>query len=298
MTDNKLNIMMKNYCDPNVKTFEFKLKQHRGIKAASAIAAAIALVTAVTLLAFNPFKWGESTLRYTVTEYSFREDKLRQLCESDVNVHNVENHNGGKEYEELFQNVGSGISGVVYADAEKVVFTTGRGVFVYDYQKEQMLLTFDLDTLGVPGFNQGDVASAIEVDNKGQYALLISSDNWSDSKPEYEYHKLDFASGEAVQIAQKEIPADFSPVLPEARRYFPKSDSDTAYDLPDSWPSSRMASYINENSEIIGFYTNIERDQDGRVTVGNMDLVIVQPDRSYTTQRVFAGLFPQFQRKV
>ena len=298
MTNEKLDRMMKNYVDRETQAFAYHEKKHRGIKAVSVIAAALVLIIALALvLSIIQFSENDkantdlTTKRYTVTAYSYREDKLLKLCNTDISDQNANKLT--QKNRELFERVGAGVCGVEYADENKVVFTTGKGVFVYDYHDEQILLTFDLDTIGVPGFNQGDIGSYIEIDNHGEYAILTSSDDRYDNEKR-EYHLLDFLSGESKRIDKKEIPDDFSPAMTEAYRYYPKSDADDTVDLPASWHSSHMASYIDENDRTVGFYTNIERDPDGKVIVGNMDLVIVQPDRSYRTQRVFASLYPEF----
>ena len=89
---------------------------------------------------------------------------------------------------------------------------------------------------------------------------------------------------------------DFSLFETEPNKYQPDSDSDKNFDLPYSWPGSITASYINSNGENITLYTNIERSSDNKVIVGNTDLVIVSPDRRYTTQKIFGCIFPEFDK--
>ena len=127
-------------------------------------------------------------------------------------------------------------------------------------------------------------------------ALLESSDNWFDIDSFVEYHIMDFVSGEVKKINQSEIPKDFSQFETEPMKYHPESDSDEGFDLPYSCPGSITASYINSNGENITFYTNIERSSDNKVIVGNTDLVIVSPDRRYTTQKIFGCIFPEFNK--
>ena len=164
-------------------------------------------------------------------------------------------------------------------------------MFIYNYKSNNMINNFDLDKIGIPGFNQGDKSSLIRVDKGGEYAVLESSDNWFDVDSFIEYHIINFKSGEVNKINQSEIPKDFSQFETEPMKYHPESDADERFDLPYSWPGEIMASYINSNGERISFYTNIERNSDNRVIIGNTDLVIVSPDRSYTTQRIFGCLF-------
>lgn len=231
------------------------------------------------------------------SRYSFDNHKLLMVCKMDISPNAKNNDNiNTDEYDinELRSQVGTGVFGVNYADDEKVVITTGKGVFIYNYKSNNMINNFDLDKIGIPGFNQGDKSSLIRVDKSGEYALLESSDNWFDVDSFIEYHIINFKSGEVNKINQSEIPKDFSQFETEPMKYHPESDADERFDLPYSWPGEIMASYINSNGERISFYTNIERNSDNRVIIGNTDLVIVSPDRSYTTQRIFGCLFSEF----
>ena len=231
------------------------------------------------------------------SRYSFDNHKLLMVCKMDISPNAKNNDNiNTDEYDinELRSQVGTGVFGVNYADDEKIVITTGKGVFIYNYKSNKMINNFDLDKIGIPGFNQGDKSSLIRVDKSGEYALLESSDNWFDVDSIIEYHIINFKSGEVNKINQSEIPKGFSQFETEPMKYHPESDADERFDLPYSWPGEIMASYINSNGERISFYTNIERNSDNRVIVGNTDLVIVSPDRSYTTQRIFGCLFSEF----
>ena len=94
----------------------------------------------------------------------------------------------------------------------------------------------------------------------------------------------------------EDIPDDFTAFETKAMSYCPKGDSDTDFNLPYAWCGDIMASYTNENKDEINFYTNIEPDENGSVIIGNTELVIVYPDNSFTTQRVFADIFPEFKK--
>ncbi len=50
MTDEKMDRMMKSYCNPQAEVFEYKPKKYRGLKAASVIAAALVLTVLGTLI--------------------------------------------------------------------------------------------------------------------------------------------------------------------------------------------------------------------------------------------------------
>ena len=221
------------------------------------------------------------------SRYSFDNHKLLMVCKMDISPNAKNNDNiNTDEYDinELRSQVGTGVFGVNYADDEKVVITTGKGVFIYNYKSNNM----------INNFNQGDKSSLFRVDKGGEYAVLESSDNWFDVDSIIEYHIINFKSGEVNKINQSEIPKDFSQFETEPMKYHPESDADERFDLPYSWPGEIMASYINSNGERISFYTNIERNSDNRVIIGNTDLVIVSPDRSYKTQRIFGCLFSEF----
>ncbi|MBQ9515842.1 MAG: hypothetical protein IJR57_07020 [Ruminococcus sp.] len=266
-----------------------------------AVAACLAFVMIVVAVAVGKgtdlFNQVSVSTNSQVARYSYDNKKLLMICRMDIspNANNNDNINT-EEYDinELRSQVGTGIFGVNYADDEKVVITTGKGVLVYNYKLNKMINTFDLDKIRIPGFNQGDKASYIRVDRSGEYAIIESSDNWGDIERVVEYHILFFKSGEVNKINKSEIPKDFSLFETEPIKYYPDSDSDKEFDLPYSWPGEITASYINSKGESITFYTNIERSSDNKVIVGNTDLVIVSPDKSYTTQRVFGCFFPEF----
>ena len=54
-------------------------------------------------------------------------------------------------------------------------------------------------------------------------------------------------------------------------------------------PNSQAVKYSYDN-------TNIERNSDNKVIVGNTDLVIVSPDSRYTTLKIFGCIFPEFNK--
>ena len=276
-----------------------RLKNKHILVAAACLAVLIIAVTVVVGNGTNLFNQVSVTSFGQSSLYSYDNNKLLMICRMDINPNTNNNDNiNTEEYDnnELRSQVGAGIFGVNFADDEKVVITTGKGVFVYNYKLNKMINTFDIDKLEVPGFNQGDKSSRIRVDKSGEYAILESSDNWFDIDSIVEYHYINFKSGEVKKINQSEIPKDFSLFETEPMKYHPDSDSDKEFDLPYSWPSEITASYINSNGESITFYTNIERSSDNKVIVGNTDLVIVSPDRRYTTQKIFGCIFPEFNK--
>ena len=291
------------YLTQRIKTMDTEQLKRSNNKHILAVAVCLAVVMIVVAVAVGKrtdlFSQISVSPNSQSVKYSYDNKKLLMLCRMDIspNANNNDNINT-EEYDnnELRSQVGAGIFGVNFADDEKVVITTGKGVFVYNYKLNKMINTFDIDKLEVPGFNQGDKSSRIRVDKSGEYAILESSDNWFDIDSIVEYHYINFESGEVKKINQSEIPKDFSLFETEPMKYHPDSDSDKEFDLPYSWPSEITASYINSNGESITFYTNIECCSDNKVIVGNTDLVIVSPDRSYTTQKIFGCIFPEFNK--
>lgn len=281
-------------------TVKAKRKKNRHLIPVAACLAVIIIVAAVVIGKGTGLFNQSNVIPFSQSSrYSYDNNKLLMICRMDISP-NANNNDiiNSDEYDinELRSQVGTGIFGVNYADDEKVVITTGKGLFVYNYQLDNMIISFDLDKIGTPGFNQGDRASSIRVDKGGEYAILESSNNRFDVDSIVEYHIIFFKSGEVNKIDQSEIPTDFSQFETEPMKYHPESDSDEMFDLPYSYPSEVTASYINSNGENTTFYTNIERSSDNRVIVGNTDLVIVSPDRSYTTHRIFGSLFSEFNK--
>ena len=284
----------------SMDTEHLKRSKNKHILAVAACLAVVMIVVAVAVgKGTDLFSQISVSPNSQAVKYSYDNKKLLMLCRMDIspNANNNDNINT-EEYDinELRSQVGTGIFGVNYADDEKVVITTGKGVFVYNYQLKDMINTFDLDKIEIPGFNQGDKASYIRVDRSGEYAVIESSENWGNIDSVVKYHIIYFKSGEVKSINKSEIPKDFSLFETEPNKYQPDSDLDENFDLPYSWPGSITASYINSNGENITLYTNIERSSDNKVIVGNTDLVIVSPDRRYTTQKIFGCIFPEFDK--
>lgn len=73
MTDERIDSMMKKYCDPDVEAFGFKPKQHKAIKAVSVIAAALVLMVLCTLIIPSLTK-GRHDFVLTVNAASDREE--------------------------------------------------------------------------------------------------------------------------------------------------------------------------------------------------------------------------------
>jgi hypothetical protein len=231
--------------------------------------------------------------------YAYHGDKLLMICRLDMNATDLQNQkNISDDYDcrELRAHVGAGIFGVEYADSEKVVITTGKGIFVYNYKSDYMINYYDLDEIGVPGFNQGDCASSISVDKSGEYCVMQSCDTWT--SPEIEYRLIELSRGEIRKISEEELPESFEPVETEEIDLYSNENKS----LPNTFSGSVSASYTDEKGEKYIFYTNIDSDtknlekEGKRALVGNTDLVIVKPDKTYTQQRIFGCMYEEFAK--
>ena len=61
-----------------------------------------------------------------------------------------------------------------YADSEKVVFHYFDGLFVYDYNKEEIIREFDLSKLNCASHQQGSNGINIIVSSDGKKALIAN----------------------------------------------------------------------------------------------------------------------------
>ena len=228
--------------------------------------------------------------------YSYDSNKLLSICRINLKATDSKNKKAVSpdyNYKELRSDVGAGIFGVEYADEEKVVITTGKGIFVYNYKLDITTINFDLDKIGVPGFNQGDSASFIKVDKSGKYCVMDSSNGWGIKDSAIEHRIIDFETGTVRLINEDEIPKNFEPFETIEIDLYSKKNKE----LPHGFSGEVAASYTKSNGEKQIFYTNIKADSSSEALVGKTDLVIVAPDKSYTTQRIFANLYDEFIEK-
>lgn len=263
-----------------------KVKHFPHIAKVIAAALIIMIIPMAVIGAFNMLGHMGTDGVYPNTKYSFRNEKLMKIC--NINI-TYESYEPTPDLKLTMQYIGSEICGVEYADDEKVVFTSRTGIFVYNYKSDNIVYTFDLEKIGVPAFNQGDDSySILQVDKSGRYAILKSTDN-SGNK----YHYINLLNGEVKDIAENDIPEDMESIETQEMTYYPESDSDDSFNYysPKAHTSSYMANYHNCN-----FFMCIEPDNKGKLLVGNMELLIVKPDGSFTTQRVFADMFPKIRK--
>ncbi len=266
------------------------------------IAAAIVIIVISGVLfgsGFYYFKNMGDNYYLTTGKYSFSKEKLLTVCNINLNKISKDNNNDTKNpsynKSELYKNIGAYTCEIWYADEKKILFTIGTGIFIYDYMSDNIINSFDLEKIRVPGFNQGDVTTYISVDKSGDYALLESSENMFSDNPEIEYHLVNVKNGEVSKIKKNEIPDDFQQFETQDMTYIPKSDSDNNFHYPFAWVSSKMVSYTNSKGEKLDFYMNTDINKEGEVLIGNTDLVIVFPDGKFKNQRVFGSVFPAFK---
>ena len=275
-------------------------KKHSRIKNIAAVLAIIFIPAAVILSGFYIFGHIEAGVNSAdpAYKYSYDSGKLLMICRLNLNSADDNAADGEYDYKELYEHVGAGIFGVEYADGEKVVITTGKGIFVYDYKLDYMINNFDLDKIGVPGFNQGDSSSSIRVDKSGDYCVMQSCEFWTNPDRKIEYRIINFKNGEITQISEDDIPNDFLPFETEELDFYSKENKN----LPFGHAGSITASFTDSNGEKLIFYTNIESSMEKievegtHALVGYTELVIVKPDKSYITQRIFASMFEEFEK--
>ena len=127
---------------------------------------------------------------------------------------------------------------------------------------------------------------------------MQSCEFWTNPNRKIEYRIINFKNGKIRQITEDEIPQDFSPFETEELDFYSKENKS----LPFGHAGSVTASFTDSNGEKLIFYTNIESNTENievkgtRALVGYTELVIVKPDKSFTTQRIFASMFEEFEK--
>lgn len=176
---------------------------------------------------------------------------------------------------------------ICYADSEKVIFITFEGIYVYNYIEECLEYTVSLDKIGVPYFSQGDKSTYISISEDGGYALLTSSENMSSVDRVLEYRILNLKNCDIDVLGKNEIPA-FDSFKTEANSY---RNANNTLDIfgPDDFVSDRMARFENTD-----FFVMIDTDESEGALIGFTELVIVNEDGSFTTQRVFDEVSASF----
>lgn len=175
--------------------------------------------------------------------------------------------------------VGSVAIEIHYADENRVIFTAYNAIFVhYRSAHDYIELSFSTEKMGIPGFNQGDKTTFIEVDKSGEYALLKSSNNMSQAGAKIDYHILNFYTGELTKIKKYEIPEDFEKFELSNNSYIENHD-----DLL----STKMASYSDENGIKYDCYISVSPDDENGYIIGNAELVVISENKDVKTYDLF-----------
>ena len=211
-------------------------------------------------------------------KYSFKTIEILTLCETSFNFDG--NSAAGATPNSLNNSIGANPIEIHYADDMRMIFTTQNGIFEHvrlaDY--EYIESSYNLEKIGLPGFNQGDKTTIIQVDKNGDYAILISSDSMSQANTERCYKMLDFVTGELTEINSNEIPDTFVPFKLSPNSYIVKHDD---------WLSSNMAECTAENDKNLQCFIKVSKDEEKGYVIGNAELVEKHEDGSSKTYRLF-----------
>lgn len=209
--------------------------------------------------------------------YELEDTEIQALCKQQIISDDNKFADGAPE--NLSDSVGSVAIEIHYADENRVVFTAYNGIFVhYRSAHDYIELSFSTDKMGIPGFNQGDKTTFIEVDENGEHALLKSSNNMSQVGAKITYHLLNLSTGELSEISKDEIPESFRKFELSKNSYVKNHD-----DLL----SSKMASYTDENGVKHDCYISVSPDDENGYIIGNAELIEVSENEESRTFDLF-----------
>ena len=218
--------------------------------------------------------------------YELEDSEILALSEQPVISENYKYSGDSSGSSEIYgsidntsDSVGSVAIEIHYADENRFVFTAYNAIFVhYRSAHDYIELSFSTEKMGIPGFNQGDNTTFIEVDKSGEYALLKSSKNMSQAGAKIDYHILNFYTGELTKIKKYEIPEDFEK--------FELSKNSTI-ENHDDLLSTKMASYSDENGIKYDCYISVSPDDENGYIIGNAELVVISENKDIKTFDLF-----------
>lgn len=256
--------------------------------AAKVIAAVLAIILVPTIVIFGGgYLFGNIGADTASPEfkYAFTDEALMKACEQSLFSICFTTD------PPVYASIGANPPEIRFADSDRVIFTTDTGIFVYNYNTRELEKTYSLELIGIPDFAQGDVATHISVDESGDYALLTSSENMSSVDRALEYRILDFTKGTVKKIDRSQIPEDFKVFETKNNIYIPKSDSDPdfKYYSPNDFVGSQMASVEDRD-----FIVLVDTNEDFEAIIGYTELVIINSDGTFSTQRVFDDVLEKF----
>ncbi len=214
--------------------------------------------------------------------YAFSEQALASICQQSMYTAVLTTN------PPVGVTIGANPPEILYADEEKVVFLTYEGVYVYYYIEERLDTTFSFEKIGVPNAGQGDKATHVSISKDGKYMLLTSSENMSDAYRKYERRIINLKNAD-MEVLDKTKTPDFDVFATEESIYNP-AESDFEFMDEKDFVGTRMASIGDTD-----FFVMVDTDENFGAVIGNTELVIVNSDGSFSTQRVFGGIFEAYR---
>lgn len=210
--------------------------------------------------------------------YAFTQEALMGICKQTMY---------SKSADDGLMCISANPPEICYADSEKVIFITFEGIYVYNYKEECLEYTVSLDEIGVPYFSQGDRSTYISISESGDYALLTSSENMSSVDRILEYRILNLKNCD-IDVPGENETHNFNAFKTEAN-YYRNANNTLGIFEPDDFVSDRMARFENTD-----FFVMIDTDETEGALIGFAELVIVNTDGSFTTQRIFDEVSENF----
>ncbi len=214
--------------------------------------------------------------------YAFTEQALADICQQSMYTTVLTTN------PPVGATIGANPPEILYADDEKVVFLTYEGVYVYYYIDEQLDTTFSFEKIGVPNAGQGDKATHVSVSGDGKYLLLASSENMSAESGILEYRIINLKNADMDVLGKNVIP-DFDVFYTEQNIYG-SADNNSGFMDAEDFVGTRMASVGDRD-----FFVMVDTDENLGAVIGNTELVIVNSDGSFSTRRVFGGIFEEYR---
>lgn len=146
------------------------------------------------------------------------------------------------------EQIGSIMAEIDYASSEKVVFHYLKGLFVYDINKKDITLAFDLSKLNTAPHQQGSNGLDVKVSQDGKTALLTNYGPEDEIK-DFKNYLINLESGKARQTDKAVLTAPFSGLL-ETQNVYPNASG---------WFSSLCAQadgkiyYLTAKNAFIGY---------------------------------------------
>ncbi len=266
-------------CDAKKTHRSYSLSFKRAI-AAILIITLIPVALFVGMSLFGRFLYAESSA--PSSNFSFSTMELHSLCKTSFNAEVTPDI--GVDPNSLNNHIGANPIEIQYADDMRIIFTTQNGIFEhFRFSYEYIESNYSLKKMGLPGFNQGDKTTLIEIDKYGENALLISSENMSQENADISYKNLNFVTGELTDIRKIDaITFDAYELQDNKYTYQNHEFVDSA-----DWLSSNMAVCYTEKGDKLECFIRVPKNEDGGYIIGNAELVEVNENGSYKIYKLF-----------